>query len=65
MIIIVKIYIMHIINENAEGQIQDSSYSQQVEKKKCVLRRKTGALTVLVCVLFLTLKAYTHGHLFP
>lgn len=44
MIIIVKIYIMHIINENAEGQIQDSSYSQQVEKKKCVLRRKKQGL---------------------
>ena len=25
---------MHIINENAEGQIQDSSYSQEVERRR-------------------------------
>lgn len=41
---------MHIINENAEGQIQDSSYSQQVEKKKCVLRRKKQGLWLYLFV---------------
>jgi len=52
---------MHIINENAGGQIQDRSYSQEVEKDG--REEHTKALTVLVSILFLKLKVYTHGYL--
>ena len=54
---------MHIINENAQGQIQNGSYSQEAEKKKeRMVGRNKQRSTVLVCLLFLKLKVYTHGY---
>lgn len=35
---------MHIINENTEGQLQDSSYSQEVEKKERLVGRNKQRL---------------------